>query len=286
MTKKYADWNSFIDSMSDNAIGKFFVDKPLSSLKKQIDAYVNARAIIQQSKKDIADYKQKKEELKRQREQRAAYIAARAASENAKLEAFEKALEEQNKLEKQNKLTKALGEERRLNSIYRKKNENLESNLSKVQKELKNVDSKSVIYNPSKADLESESESNAAQLNAFLAKPTKEYKEEQFENSAKKKDSDSEYKVKSDDKHQEVSTSQTPQTPQYPSTEAAKNLTLGNFFDYTSPYFQYYTAPTALGLGLGGLLGGWKGSLLGAAGGAGLGALAKYLVDNDKIHMA
>lgn len=68
--------------------------------------------------------------------------------------------------------------------------------------------------------------------------------------------------------------------------EAAKALTLGNFFDYTNPYFQYYTAPTALGLGLGGLLGGWKGSLLGAAGGAGLGALAKYLVDNDKIHMA
>ena len=68
--------------------------------------------------------------------------------------------------------------------------------------------------------------------------------------------------------------------------EAAKSLTLGNFFDYTNPYFQYYTAPTALGLGLGGLLGGWKGSLLGAAGGAGLGALAKYLVDNDKIHMA
>ena len=68
--------------------------------------------------------------------------------------------------------------------------------------------------------------------------------------------------------------------------DAAKVLTLGNFFDYTNPYFQYYTAPTALGLGLGGLLGGWKGSLLGAAGGAGLGALAKYLVDNDKIHMA
>ena len=128
-----------------------------------------------------------------------------------------------------------------------------------------------------------ESESNAAQLNAFLAKPTKEYKKEQSENSANKKDSDSEYKGKSDDKHQEVSTSQ---TSQHPATESAKDLTLGNFFDYTNPYFQYYTAPTALGLGLGGLLGGWKGSLLGAAGGAGLGALAKYLVDNDKIHMA
>lgn len=68
--------------------------------------------------------------------------------------------------------------------------------------------------------------------------------------------------------------------------EAVKALTLGNFLDYTNPYFQYYTAPTALGLGLGGLLGGWKGSLLGAAGGAGLGALAKYLVDNDKIYIA
>lgn len=79
---------------------------------------------------------------------------------------------------------------------------------------------------------------------------------------------------------------QTPGTPEYQAAEAAKDLTLGNFFDYTNPYFQYYTAPTALGLGLGGLLGGWKGSLLGAAGGAGLGALAKYLVDNDKIHMA
>lgn len=278
MTRKYADWNSFIDSMSDNAIGRFFVDKPLSSLKNQINKYLNARAIIEQSKKDIADSKQKIKELKNQRD---AYIDSRSASEKAKLEAYEKALEEQNKLEKQNKLTEALGDERRLNSIYRKNKENLESDLAKVQKELKDLKSKSVIYNPSKADLESAS--NAAQLNAFLAKPTKEYKEEQFENSAKKKDSDSEYKGKSDDKYQEVSTSQ---TPQHPVTEAAKDLTLGNFFDYTNPYFQYYTAPTALGLGLGGLLGGWKGSLLGAAGGAGLGALAKYLVDNDKIHMA
>lgn len=283
MTKKYADWNSFIDSMSDSAIGRFFVDKPLSSLKNQIDKYINARAIIEQSKKDIADSKQKIKELKNQRKQRAAYIESRAASENARLEASEKALEEQNKLEKQNKLTEALGDERRLNSIYRKNKENLESNLAKVQKELKDLKSKSVIYKPTEADLKSESESNAARLNAFLAKPTKEDKKEQSENSANKKDSDSEYKGKSDDKHQEVSTSQ---TPQHPATESAKDLTLGNFFDYTNPYFQYYTAPTALGLGLGGLLGGWKGSLLGAAGGAGLGALAKYLVDNDKIHMA
>lgn len=283
MTKKYADWNSFINSMSDNHIGRFFVDKPLSALKNQIDKYINAIAIIEQSKKNIADSKQKIKELKNQREQRAAYIESRAASENAKLEAFEKALEEQNKLEKQIKLTEALGDERRLNAIYRKNKENLKSDLAKVRKELKDLKSKSVIYNPSKADLESESASNAAQLNAFLDKPTKEYKEEQFENSAKKKDSDSEYKGKSDDKYQEVSTSQ---TPQHPAAEAAKALTLGNFFDYTNPYFQYYTAPTALGLGLGGLLGGWKGSLLGAAGGAGLGALVKYLVDNDKIHMA
>ena len=96
---------------------------------------------------------------------------------------------------------------------------------------------------------------------------------EQSEDTAKKEEAAQESVVRGNNEQQKAE-------------EAAKALTLGNFFDYTNPYFQYYTAPTALGLGLGGLLGGWKGSLLGAAGGAGLGALAKYLVDNDKIHMA
>lgn len=96
---------------------------------------------------------------------------------------------------------------------------------------------------------------------------------EQVKDTAKKEEAAQESVVRGNNEQQKAE-------------EAAKALTLGNFFDYTNPYFQYYTAPTALGLGLGGLLGGWKGSLLGAAGGAGLGALAKYLVDNDKIHMA
>lgn len=123
--------------------------------------------------------------------------------------------------------------------------------------------------------LESSKASQNARLesNASKPEPTKEDKKEQSENTAKKEEAAQESVARGNNEQQQAE-------------EAAKDLTLGNFFDYTNPYFQYYTAPTALGLGLGGLLGGWKGSLLGAAGGAGLGALAKYLVDNDKIHMA
>ena len=115
---------------------------------------------------------------------------------------------------------------------------------------------------------------------------SKEEKKEQYEDTAKKEDKEPAKPVVLPPEFVQHALEQTPGTPEYQAAEAAKDLTLGNFFDYTNPYFQYYTAPTALGLGLGGLLGGWKGSLLGAAGGAGLGALAKYLVDNDKIHMA
>lgn len=123
--------------------------------------------------------------------------------------------------------------------------------------------------------LESSKASQNARLesNASKSEPTKKDKKEQSEDTAKKEEADQESVVRGNNEQQKAE-------------EVAKALTLGNFFDYTNPYFQYYTAPTALGLGLGGLLGGWKGSLLGAAGGAGLGALAKYLVDNDKIHMA
>lgn len=123
--------------------------------------------------------------------------------------------------------------------------------------------------------LESGRASQNARLESNASKPesTKEDKKEQAKETDKKEEAAQESIARGNNEQQQ-------------SEEAAKALTLGNFFDYTNPYFQYYTAPTALGLGLGGLLGGWKGSLLGAAGGAGLGALAKYLVDNDKIHMA
>lgn len=122
-------------------------------------------------------------------------------------------------------------------------------------------------------NLTPEQQSNNLESNSSKSEPTKEDKKEQSEDTAKKEEAAQESVVRGNNEQQKAE-------------EAAKALTLGNFFDYTNPYFQYYTAPTALGLGLGGLLGGWKGSLLGAAGGAGLGALAKYLVDNDKIHMA
>lgn len=152
--------------------------------------------------------------------------------------------------------------DRLLNEAFAKKNQEILGNpTSEQQKE--QLRSKSVSQN---ARLESES-------NASKPEPTKEDKKEQSEDTAKKEEAAQESITRGNNEQQKAE-------------EAAKALTLGNFFDYTNPYFQYYTAPTALGLGLGGLLGGWKGSLLGAAGGAGLGALAKYLVDNDKIHMA
>lgn len=115
---------------------------------------------------------------------------------------------------------------------------------------------------------------------------SEEEKKEQYKDTSKKEDKEPAKPVVIPQEYVQHMLEQTPGTPEYQAAESAKDLTLGNFFDYTNPYFQYYTAPTALGLGLGGLLGGWKGSLLGAVGGAGLGALAKYLVDNNKIHMA
>lgn len=142
---------------------------------------------------------------------------------------------------------------------------------------LNNLNNQKILGNPTTEQQAEKLESSKASQNARLesedtaskSEPTKEDKKEQAKETAKREEAAQESVARGNNKE-----------------EAAKNLTLGNFFDYTNPYFQYYTAPTALGLGLGGLLGGWKGSLLGAAGGAGLGALAKYLVDNDKIHMA
>lgn len=152
--------------------------------------------------------------------------------------------------------------DRLLNEAIAKKNQEILGNPTPEQQK-ERLDSSAASQN---ARLESES-------NASKPEPTKEDKKEQSENTAKKEEAAQESIARGNNEQQQAE-------------EAAKDLTLGNFFDYTNPYFQYYTAPTALGLGLGGLLGGWKGSLLGAAGGAGLGALAKYLVDNDKIHMA
>ena len=50
--------------------------------------------------------------------------------------------------------------------------------------------------------------------------------------------------------------------------------------NFNDPYFQYYTMPTALGLGIGGMFGGWKGAMLGGLGSLATGALAKYLDEN------
>lgn len=50
--------------------------------------------------------------------------------------------------------------------------------------------------------------------------------------------------------------------------------------NFNDPYFQYYTMPTTLGLGIGGMFGGWKGALLGGLGSFATGALAKYLGEN------
>lgn len=149
------------------------------------------------------------------------------------------------------------------------------------------LNNKETLGNPTPEQQKERLGSSAASQNARLesehnapkSEPTKEDKKEQAENTAKKEEAAQESIARGNNEQQNAEDTSKKE-------EAAKPLNLGNFFDYTNPYFQYYTAPTALGLGLGGLLGGWKGSLLGAAGGAGLGALAKYLVDNDKIHMA
>lgn len=147
------------------------------------------------------------------------------------------------------------------------------------------LNNKEILGNPTPEQQAEKLESSKASQNARLeselnaakakAEP-KEDKKEQAKDTAKKEEAAQESIARGNNEQQQSEEA----------AKKAKKLTLGNFFDYTNPYFQYYTAPTALGLGLGGLLGGWKGSLLGAAGGAGLGALAKYLVDNDKIHMA
>lgn len=152
--------------------------------------------------------------------------------------------------------------DRLLNEAFAKKNQEILGNPTPEQQD-ERLKGRAASQN---ARLESEA-------TASKSEPTKEDKKEQAKETAKKEEAAKESIARGNNEQQQAE-------------EAAKALTLGNFFDYTNPYFQYYTAPTALGLGLGGLLGGWKGSLLGAAGGAGLGALAKYLVDNDKIHMA
>lgn len=53
--------------------------------------------------------------------------------------------------------------------------------------------------------------------------------------------------------------------------------------NFNDPYFQYYTMPTALGLGIGGMFGGWKGALLGGLGSFATGSLAKYLGENYDV---
>lgn len=159
---------------------------------------------------------------------------------------------------------------------------NVFSNRPELEVAYRNyLNNKEILGNPTSEQQAEQLAARAASSNARLeseataskSEPIKEDKKEQAKETAKKEEAAQESIARGNNEQQQAE-------------EASKPLNLGNFFDYTNPYFQYYTAPTALGLGLGGLLGGWKGSLLGAAGGAGLGALAKYLVDNDKIHMA
>lgn len=165
-------------------------------------------------------------------------------------------------------------------NLRRQYNENASTNalIRNINEVIAKKKNQEILGNPTPEQQAEKLESSKASQNARLeseataskSEHTKEDKKEQAKETAKKEEAAQESIGRGNAEEQ----------------RAAKDLTLGNFFDYTNPYFQYYTAPTALGLGLGGLLGGWKGSLLGAAGGAGLGALAKYLVDNDKIHMA
>lgn len=96
-------------------------------------------------------------------------------------------------------------------------------------------------------------------------------------------------------KHQEFKGALTKQNPKDEVEKNVKNLETGKpteqnskspdfdwkrFINFNDPYFQYYTMPTALGLGIGGMFGGWKGAMLGGAGSLALGALSKYLGEN------
>lgn len=96
-------------------------------------------------------------------------------------------------------------------------------------------------------------------------------------------------------KHQEFKGESTKENPMGLAEKEVQNLAFGKhteqktkspdfdwkrLINFNDPYFQYYTMPTALGLGIGGMFGGWKGAMLGGLGSLGVGALAKYLGEN------
>lgn len=96
-------------------------------------------------------------------------------------------------------------------------------------------------------------------------------------------------------KHQEFKGESTKENPMDLAEKEVKNLASGKpaeqkakpqdfdwkrLVNFNDPYFQYYTMPTALGLGIGGMFGGWKGAMLGGLSSLGVGALAKYLGEN------
>lgn len=96
-------------------------------------------------------------------------------------------------------------------------------------------------------------------------------------------------------KHQEFKGESTKENPMDSAEKEVQNLASGKpteqkdkpqdfdwkrLINFNDPYFQYYTMPTALGLGIGGMFGGWKGAMLGGLGSLATGALAKYLGEN------
>lgn len=89
-------------------------------------------------------------------------------------------------------------------------------------------------------------------------------------------------------KHQEFKGESTKENPLDLAEKEVQNLASAKpqdfdwkrFVNFNDPYFQYYTMPTALGLGIGGMFGGWKGAMLGGLGSLATGALAKYLGEN------
>lgn len=96
-------------------------------------------------------------------------------------------------------------------------------------------------------------------------------------------------------KHQEFKGESTKENPMDLAEKEVQNLASGKsteqkakpqdfdwkrLVNFNDPYFQYYTMPTALGLGIGGMFGGWKGAMLGGLGSLATGALAKYLGEN------
>lgn len=233
-----------------------------SYIHKKLDENVQARANLKQSYKDRWAAEKKLQDLKKEKKLQDEAKASRAASMSAKSDYADNSLEELKQIETDKKKQK----EAIRKSKEKEKAEENEYLESRAASERAKEESNSTSSDSSLTTSNSEQEDRADESIARSQLAEEESNSEQPQNTQQQSEGQG--------------------STEGATQKADQALTLGNFFDYTNPYFQYYTAPTALGLGLGSLLGGWKGGLLGAAGGAGLGALAKYLVDNDKIHMA